>query len=191
MGSFDGDTWKIYLSQEARERRDEIIDHLRDNYEGPSHYLREKLVEENALDVEQQIERTESEMRELEEKLKRLRQIKEERDQQQTLRDKKELLQQKQDKLRDLRENAELSEEQVEQEIIENLKGRSALPDSEEEIRETRAFSKLKEKRFGGENLDKLLSDVQRLQEEVRELNGGEELDCFLELGQEPAEVSS
>jgi len=191
MGSFDGDTWKIYLSEEARERRDEIIDHLRDNYEGPSHYLREKLREENALDVEQQIERTESEMRELEEKLQRLQRIKEERDQQQTLRDKKELLKSKQEKLRELRSNQELSEEQVEEEIIEDLRGRSALPDSEEKIRKTRAFSKLKEKRFGGSSLDELVSDVERLQSEIEELNGGEELDCFLELSQDALEVSS
>lgn len=190
MGSFEGRTLKAYLDQEARDRRDEILDHLKRNYDGPSDFFKQKLKEEKALNVEERIQKLESEVWDKKEDLDKLRQIKNEREKQDKLRDKKELLKEKQKKLREASDKANLTKEDAEQEALNQLRNHSRFSDmSEEELRELPAFER-KVDSLLGIDLDQLVEDVQRLQEQVADLNGGRE-EWFMDLEPEALEVDN
>jgi DNA anti-recombination protein RmuC len=191
MGDFEGQRWRPYLDEEARERRDEILDHLQDNYDGPSDFVKRKLMEEAALDIEERIKRAESKEQEAKEKRKRLERIKREREEQSQLRDKKELLQEKQKKLRKLRDRDSKTEEEIREEVRERC---------EEKVRSSSQIDSVDELNIGVDervrrrlekqpDFDELVEDVQRLQDEIQELNGGDELDCFMDLRAESGVV--
>jgi len=188
MGDFPvKDYWKIYLNDEAKERVREIQDHLEENYESRSDFLRKKLKNEKALSIDERIERVKQEKREQEDKLERLKQIRREREQQDKLRDKRDLLKQKQEKLRKIQhQNKSESKirKQVKQKILKDKRARF----SEDEWLEKKSdkIDRLVESRLESledQDVDELVEDVQRLQEQVAELNGGEE-DYFMDLEQ-------
>lgn len=186
MGSFDGKIWKIYLDEEARERRDQIKDHLEENYEGPSDFGKQALMDENVLTVEERLERLRKDKKELEQKEERLQQIIREREQQDKLRDKRELLKEKQKKLREVSDKDPLSRQEAEEKALQYVKEKNASTIeeqdlSDEEIKEFRGFKKKVEELTSDVDIDSLVEDVQRLQRQVRELNGGEE-DYFMDL---------
>jgi DNA repair exonuclease SbcCD ATPase subunit len=191
MGSFDGQKWIVYLNEEARERRDEILDHLQGNYDGPSEFVREKLEQETALDIDERIKRAESKEKEAKEKRERLERIKREREEQSQLRDKKELLQEKQDRLQKIQscdKTEDAVREEVKDKILENKPPR--FSDKEYLEKTSDRIERMIEQRLeSGSDVDKLVKDVERLQSEIRGLNGGEDLDCFLDLRTEEVEA--
>jgi len=164
---------------------------LQGNYDGPSEFVREKLEKETALDIEERIKRAESKEKEAKEKRKRLERIKREREEQSALRDKKELLQEKQDKLRELADKDPISREDAERQALQQLNQRSTFEKmGDEEVKETRAFDKKVDSLTADQNKDELVEDVQRLQKQVADLNGGPE-DYFMDLQQSDMEVQS
>lgn len=187
MGDFRGKRWRPYLDEEARKIRDEKLDHLQRNYDGPSDFLKKKLKEEQALNLEERIQKLESEINNKQSDLEKLQQIKNEREQQDKLRDKKELLKQKQEKLREARKKGNLTREQAKEKALKQLKGKRVFKDmSEEDVKQTNAFEKTVES-IVGVDVDSLVEDVERLQSQVKELNGGRE-DWFMDLNQEQME---
>lgn len=184
MGDFKGNTWHIYLNQDAKERRDEIINHLEGNYDGPSEFVKQKLEQETALNIEERIERAKSEKEEYEDKIQRLQRIKQEREEQSALRDKKELLVEKQKKLRKVQKK----DLDTEEEILRKVKRRA-----EEKVSSSSQIDSLEDLAVGIDervrrhkakqpDLDELVEEIERLQSEICELNNGENLDCFLDL---------
>lgn len=192
MGSFDGTRWRPYLDEEAQEIRDEKIDHLKRKYDGPSDFIKQKLKEEEVLSIEEKIQKFESEINEKKEDLEKLKQIKREREQQDKLRDKKELLKEKQKKLRKVQRESGLSREEIEQNLREEWE-ENRVPshiDVDEYIQNNKEmFERRVENRLEKtEDVDELVEDVQRLQEQVADLNGGRE-EWFMNL--ESVEVNA
>ena len=176
------DYWKIYLNEEAKEKLREIQDHLDENYENRSEFLREALKDEQALSLEERIRRLEEEREETDKQIEQLKRIKQEREQQDKLRDKRELLKEKQKKLREAQESDSLTREEAEEQVFDELEPRSTFSDmSRSEIRDTRAFQKKVEELCSEVDIDELVEDINRLQQQVAELNGGEE-DYFMDL---------
>jgi len=191
MGSFEGRTWKIYLDEETREQVHQIKEHLQEHYDGPSDFVQEKLHEEEALDIDERINRARQEKKELDEKLSRLQQMKTDREEASMLRDKRELLKSKQEKLTEMRKednSVSKSREEVRQEVVEEIreKCRSSpkVDDVDEHLESERVQSRIEHRvdsRMPDKDVDQLVQDVRRLQEEVAELNGGRE-SYFLDL---------
>jgi len=189
MGDFDGKRWHPYLDEETQERRDQILDHLQENYEGPSDFLKEKLREEKALSIEERIERKKQKKEEAESDLERLKRIKREREQQDKLRDKRELLKEKQSKLRELADKDEKSRSEIREEVVEEMRekaeGSPKIDDVDEYLEKDsieRKIDRRVDSRFSSsEDKDELVESINRLQKQVAELNGGEE-DYFMDL---------
>jgi len=183
MGDFDGKRWRPYLDQDTQDRRDEIIDHLEQNYDGPSDFVKQKLMEEKPLDIDEQIKRARQDKNELEEKLSRLEQIKKEREQASQLRDKRELLKEKQKKLKEASQQGYMSEEKIREEVIQKCKDKvssSGQLDSIDELSigvDERVRRRVEKQPV----VDELVKEVQRLQDEIESLNGGRE-DFFIDL---------
>lgn len=198
MGSFEGNNWKIYLNKETRERVHEIKQHLEKNYEGPSDFVQQKLVDEKTLSVEQQIEKKQTELKNLQSDLEQLKQIKREREQMDKLRDKKELLKEKQKKLRKLGNQNTLSREQIRAEIVEKMREKAEsspkIGDIDDYLQKdrikTRINRKVESRVQSTGSVDDLVEDVERLQKQVAELNGGRE-DWFMDLTQQEEEVEA
>lgn len=184
MGKFKGDRWHIYFNEESKQRREEIIDHLQENYDGPSDFVHQKLEQESALGIEERIERTKSKEKEYKEKRQRLERIREERQQQTALRDKKELLKQKQKRLDEL-DNSGLTYHQALCNAVDKMAERSSTK-SLSEVEYVKAkwgrIQRMAESKLSSCDVDQLVSDVQRLQGEIKELNNGDALDCFKDL---------
>lgn len=177
--------WKLYLDEQTRERVSEIQDHLEDHYDGKSDFLQAKLMQEQPVSLEERIKKAEKDMAEAEKKLERLKQVKSDRDQQQRLKDKRELLREKQKKLRSIQEIGYMSFRDFMVEEVEKRKDRGhELSEGVLRMCKIRAESKFE----GQPDVDDLVRDVQRLQEEVAELNGGPEK-FFMDL--ESVEVSA
>ena len=189
MGEWSGKRWHPYLDEEAQERRDQILDHLKQNYDGPTHFVKEKLKEEQALDIQERIRRKEQNLKQKEEELEKLKRIKSERDTQDKLRDKRELLKEKQKKLRKIARKETKSEEEVREEVLENMREKAEsspkISDVEEWINSSRTQERIRrqvESRIESDfDVDELVETVERLQSQVAELNGGEE-DYFMDL---------
>lgn len=193
MADFQGKRWQPYLDQEARERRDEILDHLQRNYDGPSDFIKQKLLEEDALSLEEKIQKFESEVEEKKEDLEKLKRIKREREEQDRLRDKKELLRDKQEKLRKISRRETQSREEIRESVEEKILSRKPdhLSDQEYLSKKSDRIDRIVEHRLTeSPDVDSLVEDVQRLQRQVEELNGGRE-SWFMELERVEGEVSS
>ena len=189
MGDFKGGSWHIYLNKDTKERRDEILDHLQSNYDGPSDFVAEKLQQETALNIDERIERAKSEKEQYEEKINRLKQIKKDRNKASLLRDKKELLQEKQKKLRNLPDDGSYTREQIRNEVENKLLDKKLSSYSDEEYLEKKSdkIKRIVDSRMDdAPNVDQLVNDVQRLQNEIKELNNGEALDCFMSIQGSP-----
>jgi DNA repair exonuclease SbcCD ATPase subunit len=191
MGDFSGKKWHPHLNEEARERRDEIQDHLEKKYDNPSHFIREKLREEKALSIEERIQRKQQNLDEIQDELDRLKRIQKERDQQDKLRDKRELLKEKQKQLRQVQESGLKSEDEIREEItevyrqkVQKYDGKSLSDETVQEGIERQVRKRLEDR----PDVDELVEDVQRLQQQVADLNGGRE-SYFMDLGE--VEVSS
>ena len=194
MGSFEGKYWKIYLDEKTRERRDEILDHLKAEYNGPSDFTQQALMDEQAMSLEERIERKQQDIEEQKNELQQLKQIHREREQQDKLRDKKELLKEKQRKLRKIQRRGNVTEEdalcnaatQVWNTCVEKAGKPKNSDVSARDLfskdRYQRRVQHFKQKQLeSSEDVDQLVEDVQRLQGQVAELNGGRE-DWFLDL---------
>jgi hypothetical protein len=192
------DYWKIYLNEDAKQRVREIQDHLEENYESRSDFLRDKLKQEKAMDIDERISRAEQEMKQYQDKLERLKQIKREREQQDKLRDKRDLLKQKQQKLQEYSGKTQMSKEdirnQVEQELREKFDEADRVDDVEEKMQEEytqrKINARVESRHEESVNVDQLIEDVQRLQRQVADLNGGEE-DYFMDLENDKEEVKA
>lgn len=196
MGSWSGKRWHPYLDEEAQERRDQILDHLKQNYDGPTHFVKEKLKEEQALDIDERIRRKEQNVNQEQEELEKLKRIRDERNTQDKLRDKRELLKEKQKKLRKIARKETKSEEEVREEVLEKMREKAEsspkISDVDEWINSDRTQQKISrrvESRIESDvDVDELVESVERLQSQVAELNGGEE-DYFMDI--EAAEVKA
>lgn len=201
MGNFSGKRWQPYLDEETQEIRDEKLDHLKRNYDGPSDFIKQKLKEEDALTVEQKIEKVQSEIKEREEDLKKFKQIKRQREQQDKLRDKTELLREKQKKLRKVQRKDFGTEVDAWYQAASR-----AWKRSKKSVQHTKTDHETVAEAFHDKNMEKkvrawkdramdnrvdvdeLVEDVQRLQDQVEKLNGSRK-DWFLDL--QKVEVSN
>lgn len=194
MGDFSGKKWHPHLNEEARERRDEIEDHLEKKYDNPSHFIREKLREEKPLSLEERINRKQQSLSEEQEELERLKRIQREREEQSQLRDKKELLKEKQKKLRNIQERNSSSREEIRSQVeADTLKNKPPRMSDEEYLEaKSERIDRMVESRLdsGEADVDELVESVQRLQREVAELNSGQE-SWFMDLGQIDEEVKA
>lgn len=180
MADFDvKDYWQIYLNKEMKERVKQIQDHLEDNYEGKGDFLQAKLEQEQPLSLEDRIEKARKKREEFEEKEQRLKQIKRERSQQDKLRDKRELLKEKQKKLEEVQESGVKSEaDLLRREAFARVNRGYSIENHEiQEYIRNAVDSKLESR----PDVNELVEDVQRLQRQVAELNGGEE-NYFMDL---------
>lgn len=192
MGDFGGKRWRPYLDEEAQKIRDEKLQHLKENYEGPSDFIKKKLKEEKVLDIEERIRRAEKDLEEEKERLEKLKQVKKERDQQDRLRDKKQLLKDKQERLKEIQESG-MSEEAVRKRVRQRQLKRKPPRYSDEEYLEMKSdrVDRMVENRLESQSdLDELVEEVRRLQGQVEELNGGEGLPWFMDLDAEDMEKS-
>jgi len=186
MGDFDGQRWRPYLDEEARERRDEIIEHLKRNYDGPSDFIKQKLIEEETLSIDEKIQKLEDDVEEKKEDLQKFKTIKREREQQDKLRDKKELLKQKQSKLEEIRDEGVDSFHEI---MMYEIKQREKRGYDCSDPELARTVLNRAERKFEKQpDVDELVEEVERLQRQVKELNGGRE-DWFLDL--QSVEVSA
>jgi len=178
------DYWKIYLNKESKERIREIQDHLDDNYDGKSDFVQNKLQEEKPVSLEERIKKAKEKKQREEERLEKLKQVKKEREDQQTLKDKKELLRKKQEQFDDLENFEPFSEQKIIHETARNIK--KSVNNSGESLHESEIAQDQISKRIG-KKLDQrtdpsqLVREIERLQEEVSDLNGGRE-DWFLDV---------
>jgi len=180
-------SYHLSLNREARERMREIQDHLEENYDGIAHFVRQKLHEEQALSIEERMNRKRQELNEVQQDLEKLQRIHREREEQDKLRDKKELLKEKQKKLREVQKKGLLSEEEIREEEIE--KRSKYNPRENPEVMEV--VDRQVEKRLKNRpDVDELVEDVERLQRQVAELNGGRE-SWFMSLDREAEEVEA
>lgn len=165
------DRINVSLNQEARERMREIQDHLKENYNGMAHFVRQKLHEEQALSVEERIRRKEQERQMIDKDLQQLKQVKNERETQDKLRDKRELLKEKQTKLKQIQKNGLKSREEiVEEEIQKRVDRGYSVDENDDDVR--LAVDRRMENR---PDVDELVESVRRLQGQVADLNGGAE----------------
>ena len=190
MGDFEvKERWKVYLDKPTKEKLREILDHLEEKYDGPSDFVQQKIQEEQALSIEERIQRKKQEKQEAESDLERLKRIKQEREQQDKLRDKRELLKEKQKKLREVADSGEKSRDEIREEVVEEMRkkaeGSPKIDDVEEYVDRDnvqRRIDRRVDSRFSSsEDVDELVEDINRLQKQVAELNGGEE-DYFMDL---------
>jgi len=171
--------WKIYLDKETRRRIEEILDHLDEHYEGPSDYVQQKLMQEDALSIEERIQRNKQKKQEFDEKIERLKRIKQEREQSKKLKDKKELLKSKQEKYEKIMDEGLRSEEEIRQEKKRKRKERGHdLDDPEIQEYIDRSVQRELEKQ---PDVNELIKDIKRLQSEVEELES--QKDWFIEEG--------
>ena len=202
MADFEAkDYWKLYLNEEAKERVQEIQDHLNKNYDSRSDFLKQKLLQEKPLSLEERINRKQQSLSEEQVESERLKRIKREREEQSQLRDKKELLKEKQKKLRKVQRDGYGSEEDAWYKAASRAWKRCKKSAEHAKTDHESAVEAFEEKNMTGKvqawkdrelenkvDVDQLVEDVQRLQEQVAELNGGRE-EWFLDL--ESVEVSA
>jgi len=190
MGDFEvKERWKVYLDKPTKEKLREILDHLEDNYDGPSDFVQQKIQEEQALSIEERIKRAEQEEEEAQQKKERLKRIKQEREQQDKLRDKRELLKEKQKKLRELADKEQKSRSEVREEVVEEMRekaeGSPKIDDVDEYLEkdsiQTKISRRVDREFSSSQNKDELVECINRLQKQVAELNGGKE-DYFMDL---------
>lgn len=168
MSEWNKQYWKIYLDKETRRRVEEILDHLDDHYEGPSDYVQQKLMEEDALSIEERIRRNKQKKQEFDEKIERLKQIKKEREQSKKLQDKKELLKTKQKRYREILEEGLKSEEEIREERRQKRKERGHdLSDPEIQKYIEKNVQRQLDKQ---PDVEELIQDIERLQSEITEL---------------------
>lgn len=180
MGEFEvKQSYHLSMNKEARDRMREIQDHLEENYNGIAHFVRQKLYEEKPLKLDERINRKKKALENNKDELERLKRIKREREEQSQLRDKKELLKEKQKQLRKVQKRESSTRDevraQVESKILSNKPPR--FSDEEYLNKKEDRIERLVDSRLekGPKNVDKLVEDVQRLQREVADLNGGQE----------------
>jgi len=168
MGSFESkERWKIYLDEPTRKRIHQIQDHLENNYDGPSHYVQQKIKEENVLSAKERLEKFQNEREKLDKKIEQLQQVIEDRNQQDKLQTKVELLKEKQDKLRNVAENGIKSREEVAQEELEKRVDRGYDLDRDSEIIQDAVNRRLERR----PDVDELVESVEVLQREIKDLD--------------------
>jgi len=177
---WEGSAIRISLNKDARDLIEEKRNHLEENYEGPSHFFRQKLEEEEVLSVDEKIKQIRTQKQELESKLDKYQQIKNERSKQQLLNQKKQELKKLQDRLKQVRSNNLRSESEIRQEETEKRKERG-YDVSDSKVQE--AIERRVRKRLENQpDVEELRSRISQLQSEVAELNGGGEEDWFMDL---------
>jgi|APHM01.1.fsa_nt_gi hypothetical protein len=184
-------TWRVYLNQETRDELREIMPHLEENYNGPSDFVQQKIHEEQPLSIEEQIDRAEQDKNDAETRLKRLRSIKRERESKEKLESLRTELRSKQHKLREARESSSMSEaEALHAACQRELSNKPARFDKSSYLeKKARRVSRRAEKLTGdGRDVGSLKREVEELQEQVAELNGGRE-DWFISLDTEVVEA--
>jgi len=185
---WEGSAIRISLNKDARDLIEEKRNHLEENYEGPSHFFRQKLEEEEVLSVDEKIKQIRTQKQELENKLSKYQQIKNERSKQQLLNQKKQELKTLQESLKQVRMNELPTESDIRQEETEKRKERG-YDVSDSKVQE--AIERRVRKRLENQpDVKELRSRISQLQSEVAELNGGRE-DWFMDLSQQETEVEA
>jgi len=181
---WEGGGEKVYFNKEIIEVVNRKKEHLIQNYDGPTDFFQSKLEQEETLSPEEKLEQIEEKEEEIKSEKQRLKEKIRERERDQKLSELEDKLRDKQDRLDSLLEGDFVSREEAEEKALNKLSDRSgAWSDmTESEIRDTRAFEKhVDELVCTEDDVEQLKKEVDRLQRNVAELNGGRE-DWFLEL---------
>lgn len=165
-----GSNVNVSINADARKMIDEIHPHLKDEYNGPSHFFREKLREEKeeAATIEDKIDEFQKKKRIADERIEELRNLKEEKKRKKKARRLKNKLESKQERFEELKQNDLPSVEEKRSDLEDRLDRDEFADLIDEKVEEHK--EKLNDRR----DLDKLSKEIKDLQQEIRDI---EELD--------------
>lgn len=165
---------------------DEFIEYLDREYDGPTGFLESALRKEKKqkTTLDERIEKLDQKEEEVRSKKQRLIEKKRERQKQDKLDKKKRELRDLQKELQTISNEGLITREDAEEQILKSYRNRTRFSDmSDSEIKdELHGFEHMVEKRMDDqEHVRNLVDDIEELQDEICELNGGDDLDWFVD----------
>ena len=165
---------------------DEFIEYLDREYDGPTGFLESALRKEKKqkTTLDERIEELDQKEDEVRSKKQRLIEKKRERQKQDKLDKKKRELRDLQKELQTISNEGLITREDAEEQILKSYRNRTRFSDmSDSEIKdELHGFEHIVEKRMDDqEHVRHLVDDIEELQDEICELNGGDDLDWFVD----------
>jgi len=165
---------------------DEFIEYLDREYDGPTGFLESALRKEKKqkTTLDERIEKLDQKEEEVRSKKQRLIEKKRERQKQDKLDKKKRELRDLQKELQTISNEGLITREDAEEQILKSYRNRTRFSDmSDSEIKdELHGFEHMVEKRMDDqEHVRNLVDDIEELQDEIYELNGGDDLDWFVD----------
>lgn len=164
---------------------DEFIEYLDREYDGPTGFLESALSKEKKqkTTLDERIEELDKKEDEVRSKKQRLIEKKRERQKQDKLDKKKRELRDLQKELQTISNDGLTTREDAEEQILNTYRNRAKYSDmSDSEIKDRIDFEHMVEKRMDDhERVQNLVDEVEELQDEIVELNGGDDLDWFVD----------
>lgn len=164
---------------------DEFIEYLDREYDGPTGFLESALSKEKKqkTTLDERIEELDKKEDEVRSKKQRLIEKKRERQKQDKLDKKKRELRDLQKELQTISNDGLTTREDAEEQILNTYRNRAKYSDmSDSEIKDRIDFEHMVEKRMDDhERVQNLVDEVEELQDEIVELNGGDNLDWFVD----------
>jgi len=165
---------------------DEFIEYLDREYDGPTGFLESALSKEKKqkTTLDERIEELDQKEDEVRSKKQRLIEKKRERQKQDKLDKKKRDLRDLQKELQTISNDGLTTREDAEEEVLKSYRNRVKYSDmSDSEIKDDlHGFEHMVEDRMDDqEHVRNLVDDIEELQDEICELNGGDDLDWFVD----------
>jgi DNA repair exonuclease SbcCD ATPase subunit len=165
---------------------DEFIEYLDREYDGPTVFLESALRKEKKqkTTLDERIEKLDQKEDEVRSKKQRLIEKKRERQKKDKLDKKKRELKDLQKELQTISNEGLTTREDAEEEVLKSYRNRVKYSDmSDPEIKDDlHGFERMVEDRMDDqEHVRNLVDDIEELQDEICELNGGDDLDWFVD----------
>jgi len=165
---------------------DEFIEYLDREYDGPTVFLESALRKEKKqkTTLDERIEKLDQKEDEVRSKKQRLIEKKRERQKKDKLDKKKRELKELQKELQTISNEGLTTREDAEEEVLKSYRNRVKYSDmSDPEIKDDlHGFERMVEDRMDDqEHVRNLVDDIEELQDEICELNGGDDLDWFVD----------
>lgn len=164
---------------------DEFIEYLDREYDGPTGFLESALSKEKKqkTTLDERIEELDQKEDEVRSKKQRLIEKKRERQKKDKLDKKKRELRDFQKELQTISNKGLTTREDAEQQVLKAYRNRAKYSNmSDSEIKDRIDFEHMVEKRMDDqEHVRNLVDDIEELQDEICELNGGDDLDWFVD----------
>lgn len=156
--------------------------HLEKEYTGPTEFFEKALEREEAeiTTLEEEIEELQQDLVDKERQLEEKKQQLEERQRKERIREKKQELVEKKNQLSRVKSEDSVPEEKAFEQFKERLGHKF---DSEAEMRESDSWQSVKENRCSNHNqVRKIKEEISRIQDRIRRMNDGDDLDCFIDV---------